>query len=141
LDRSLKIETSLCDLKDMNRLITLERLANAGHFQNNRQMTAILCYDCNPRLLLVIHSMTHLEKLILWECVNLTLTEDVLQLFRSCPKITELRISLFDPKRVECQRLNEMNEDAKNELRSGFQRLVELDWTVYSCPVFQEIFT
>jgi hypothetical protein len=94
------------------------------------------------RLFQVICSMNNLEKLHLLEC-NLTLTEDLPQLFRSCPKLTELRVRLSDSNRVDRERFERMNEHLKNELRSGFQRLrlVEHHWVIDSFPEFQEIFT
>ena len=92
------------------------------------------------RLFQVIRPMNNLEKLHLLEC-KLTLIEDIRQLFRSCPKLTGLRVRLFDPNRVERERFKQMNEELKNELRSGFQRLFELHWIIDSCPVIQEIFT
>jgi hypothetical protein len=87
--------------------------------------------------------MTHLETLSLlnWK---LSLTEDLLQLFRSCPKLTELRLKLDD-----CHKL-EMNEELKNELRSGCQRLRLFDvefmsqWIhrdIECWPAIQGIFT
>jgi hypothetical protein len=79
--------------------------------------------------------MTELEKLNVFDW-NLRLTEDVPKLFRSCPKLTELRMKLASQK-------VEMNEGLKNELRSGFQRLrlFELNWCIDSWPLIQEMFT
>jgi hypothetical protein len=79
--------------------------------------------------------MTNLEKLNIFHW-KVTLT-DVPQLFRSCPKLTDLRLRL-----VESQKLK-IDEELKNELRSGFQRirLLELKWEIYSWPVILEIFT
>jgi hypothetical protein len=141
LDRSLEDRASYCDLKDKNRLI-LDRLADGECFQNNRRMIVKFTRPFISRLFRVIRSMINLEKLHLLEC-NLTLTEDLPQLFRSCPELTELRIRLSDLDQLERERLTKMNEDVKNELRSGFQRLrlLELHLTIYSCPKFQEMFT
>ena len=146
LDRSLTIRSEnviyYCDLKDMaqSRMIILERLADEGCFQNNRRMFVKSVRPFIARLFQVIRPMNNLEKLHLLEC-KLTLIEDIRQLFRSCPKLTGLRVRLFDPNRVERERFKQMNEELKNELRSGFQRLFELHWIIDSCPVIQEIFT
>jgi hypothetical protein len=80
--------------------------------------------------------MNNLETLSLSGC-EVTLTQDLPQLFRSCSKLTELRIKL-----VASQKL-EMNEKLKSELRSGFQRLklFELDWGTNSWQIVKEIFT
>jgi hypothetical protein len=139
LDRSLKDGKSYCNRNDISRLIILERLKDGGYFQNNRRMFVKFDRRNIARLMRVICSMNNLEKLHFLEC-NLTLTEDLPQVFQSCPKLTVLHIQLSDPNRVERERLNEMNEHLKNELRSGFQRLVELHCVSYSCPAFQEIF-
>jgi hypothetical protein len=81
--------------------------------------------------------MTQLEKLSLsvW---TLTMTEDVPKLFRSCPKLTELHVRIH-----ESQEKLEMNEELRNELRSGFQRLrlLVLDSLINSGPAIQEILT
>ena len=93
-------------------------------------------WPSNRQLFRVIGSMNNLETLSLFEW-NLTLTEDVPELFRSCPKLTRLRLKL-----VESQKL-ELNEELKNDLRPGFQRLrrFEFDWDMNSGQVVQEIFT
>jgi len=140
LDRSLKDGQSYCNRNDMSRLIILERLKDGGYFQNNRRMFVKFDRQIIARLMRVICSMNNLEKLHFLEC-NLTLTEDLPQVFQSCPKLTELHIQLSDPEGVERERLNKMNEHLKNELRSGFQRLVKLHWIIVSCPIIQEIFT
>jgi hypothetical protein len=136
LDRTLNDGTMNCKLEDENRLITLERLVDGGYFQNNRQMIVSSWWPSIARLFRVIRSMTNLEKLSLLEW-KLTLTQDLPQLFRSCPKLTELRLRLFESQELE------MNKFLKNELRSGFQRLrlLELNWRIDSWPVIQEIFT
>ena len=131
--------TSHRDLEDESSLIILERLAESGYFQNNRRMFVKFDSPFITRLIRVIRSMKNLEKLHLLQC-NLSLTEDLRQLFRSCPKLTDLRVRLSDPKRVDRKRFNRMNEILKNELRSGFQRLVVLHWITYSCPAFHEVF-
>ena len=134
LDRSLKDQTSTLIHKSC--LIALDGLLNGGYFQNNRQLLASPWFSSNSQLLRVICSMNNLEILSLLEC-QLTLTEDVPQLFRSCPNLTELRSRLFESKKLE------MNEELENELRSGFQRLqiFELRWDIDSGPVSREVLT
>jgi hypothetical protein len=122
-------------------LTILKRLADGGFLKNNRQWIVCQRWTRGPWLNQVIRSMSNLEKVHL-EC-NLTLTEDLPQLFRSCPTLAELRVRLFDPSGVERERFKRMNEDFKNELRSGFQKLrrLELDGCIDLCSEFQEIFT
>jgi hypothetical protein len=117
-------------------MIVLERLADGGYFQNNREVIVNWCWPSVPRFSRFLHPMTKLEKLSLLKW-DLTLTEDVPQLFRSCPTLTELHLRLFESQKVE------MNEELKNELRSGFQRLqlLELHWFIDSWPLIQEMFT
>ena len=136
MDRSLIDRAFYYAHKYDNRLTTLERLADAGYFRNNRQLNVSYSWPSFPRLCRVIGSMADLETLSLLEW-ELTLTQDVPQLFRLCPKLTELRMKL-----VESQNL-EMNEDLKNELRPGFQRfkIFELKWDINSWPIIQEMFT
>ena len=133
INRSLKDGRYYCHPEDENSVITL---ADRGYFQNNRQMIASSWWPSIRRLFQAIRSMTRLEKLSLLKC-SLTLAEDLPLLFRSCPKLTELRLKL-----VESQKL-EMGEELKNGLRSGFQRLrlFELHWGIHSWPVIQEMFT
>jgi hypothetical protein len=138
-DRSLKDQTSILTYNPLihkSGLIALERLLNRGYFQNNRQMLVSPWFPSNSRLFRVICSMNNLEILnfLHWK---LTLTEDVPQLFRSCPNLTELRSRLFESQELE------MNEELKNELRPGFQRLrlLDLNWEIDSRPVLQEILT
>jgi hypothetical protein len=124
-----------CYLQDKSCLNTLEWLVDRGYFQNNLKMILSSWWSSIP-LFQVISSMTHLVKLSLLKC-NLTLTEDVPQLLRLCPKLTELHLSLSESQKLE------MDEDLKNELRPSFQRLriVELKWDINSLPLIQEIFT
>jgi hypothetical protein len=134
LDRSLNDGRIKCHREDDSRLNTLERLVERGYFQNNRQMILSSWRLSFRRLFQVISSMNHLEKLNLLEC-DLSLTQDLPQLFRSCPKLTELHLTLFG--------MLEMGEKLENELRSGFQRLrlLEFTWDTCSLPLIQEIFT
>jgi hypothetical protein len=116
-------------------LTILKRLADGGFLKNNRQWIVGVGWTRDPWLFQVIRSMNNLEKLNLLKC-KLTLT-DVPQLFRSCPKLTELHLRLFDRQNLE------MGEELKNVLRPGFQRisLFELVWEIDSWPVLQEMFT
>jgi hypothetical protein len=136
LGRSFIDRSSYPELKDESCRIILDQLADGGYFQNNRQLILSSWWSSISRLYQVISYMTHLEKISLlhWK---LTLAEDLLQMFRSCSKLTELHLKL-----VESQKL-EMGEELKNELRSGFQRLqlFELHWYIDSWPAIQEILT
>jgi hypothetical protein len=139
LDRSLEDGTSFSTSAPLicnSRLIALEQLVNGGYFRNNRQLIVNFWWPSNSQLFRVIRFMTNLEKLNLLDW-HLTLTKDVPKLFRSCPKLTELRLKLLESKKLE------MNEKLKNELRSGFQRLrlFELHWDIDSWSLIQEIFT
>ncbi len=141
-DRSLKNNPIYHEPIPESLLTILKRLADGGYIKNNRQWIMSVGWSRGPWLFPVIRSMNNLEKLHLFEC-NLTLTEDLPQLFQSCPQLKDLRIRLFDPNRVECERLKQMNEHPKNELRSGFQRLrlLKFYWGIDSWSVIQEIFT
>jgi hypothetical protein len=136
LDRSLDDRCYYFEDIHDSRLKVLERLATGGFFKNNRQMIVYFNWKSIPRLFRVLRCMNNLETLSLldWE---LTLTEDVPQFLQSCPKLTALRIRLLEIEKLE------MNNDLKNELRSGFQRLqlLELKWDTDSWPVIQDIFT
>ena len=136
-DRSLKNNGH----KNESLATILERLAAGGFLKNNRQWFVSYDWTRGPWLSQVIRSMSNLEKGH-FGC-HLTLTKDLPKLFESCPTLTELHITLSDPKRIERQRFEQMNEKNKNELRSGFQRLrlLELFWEIDSCPAIQEIFT
>jgi hypothetical protein len=160
-DRSLKDRTCHYVPLYESHMITLERLADGGFFKNNRQMIVDFCWPSLPRFFRVIRSMTNLEKIDLLHW-GLSLTEDLPQLFRSCPKLTELRLKLVESYKTEMReelknelkltelRLklvesfkSEMCEELKNELRPGFERLrlFELKWEIDSWPAIQEIFT
>jgi hypothetical protein len=137
LDRSLTYQTSNYFAHNSDdRLIILEQLVDGGYFQNNRQIIvpSCGCWPSIPRLFQKILSMTNLEKLLYLE---LRLAEDLPQLFRSCPKLIELRLKLVESPKLE------MNEKLKNELQPGFQRLrfFELEWGEHSWPGIPEILT
>jgi hypothetical protein len=136
LDRSWKDRTFEYRVKKEGHLVILKRLVERGLLKNNREFGVIFIPRSVPLILRVIRSMTQLEKLSLSEW-TLTLTEDVPKLFRSCPKLTELRLNV-----VESQEF-EMNEELKNELRAGFLRLrlLELEWYIDSWPAILEMFT
>ena len=111
-----------------------------GFFKNNRQMIleGSWSWPCIPRFYEVLRSMAHLEKLSLLNR-KLGLAQDVAELFRSCPKLTELHLKLDDWLNDRM----EIDEELKNELRSGFQRirLLELHWGNFAWPVILELFT
>jgi hypothetical protein len=140
LNRSLKDRCPYYDLEDESCLTILERLVAGGFFKNNRQMIVEISWrwPSIPRFYQVLRSMAHLEKLSLlnWK---LRLTQDVPKLFQSCPKLTELHLKLDDSLNLGL----EIDEELKNELRSGFQRirLLELHWDISAWPVIQELFT
>ena len=136
LTRSLEDRWHYCGLKYENHLITLGRLADRGYFKNNRQMIVNCCWPSIPALCRVIRSMTDLETLSLLEWKP-TLIEDVPQLFRSCPKLTEMHLRLLESSNFE------MGEEHKNEVRSCFQslKIFELEWDIVSCPAIQEMLT
>jgi hypothetical protein len=136
LNRSLKYRWPYYELTDKKRLIILKRLAAGGFFKNNCQMIVEISWrwPSISRFYQVLPSMAHLEKLSLlnWK---LRLTQDVPKLFQSCPKLSELHLKLDEGL--------EIDEELKNELRSGFQRirLLELHWDISAWPVIQELFT
>jgi hypothetical protein len=143
-DRSLTDETFDFDEQEHKNgssetcLIILERLVDRGFFQNNRQMVVKWDWPSIPGLFRIFRSMAELEKVNLFSC-SLTRTDHLPQLFRSCPKLIELHLSLYENPNLE------MNEELKNELRSGFQRLRLLELRSYIYPpqphIIQEIFT
>ena len=118
--RSLTIHRPADSAAKENLLLILQRLVEEGFLKNNRQFAI---FDCSrsPRFVEVIFSMNNLQKLDLWDC-ELTL-EQVAQLFQSCPKLIELHLKLST-----C----EMDEDLKDQLRPGIQRLqiFELEWYI-----------
>jgi hypothetical protein len=146
IDRSLKIHSifkldySISEgLKKQSRLITLERLADEGCFRNNRQFVVNFFRSFTVRLFRIICSMNNLEKLHLFECsLTHAAIKDLAHVFRSCPKLTELNLGL-----VKSSTKLEMNEELKNELRPGFERLrlLELDSFFNSGPAIQEMLT
>jgi hypothetical protein len=112
----------------------LERLAEKGYLQNNRQLIVENNFLTSPQLVEVISSMKNLEKLD----VDLTL-EDLARVFQSCSKLVELHITTDG-----CEML-EMAEHLKDQLRSVFQKLRCLDLLCFidngSWPVIQEMLT
>jgi hypothetical protein len=142
LDRSLSDQSYGDEPIYVNRLITLRRLADGGYFQNTRQMKATNRWPSIPRFFRVICSMTNLEKLELLGWKLILTEEDLVRLFQSCPKLTELHLRLRDSGRFDRHML-ETNEEVTNELRPGFERLrlFELQWHIDSWPVIQGIFT
>ena len=118
----------------------LERLAAGGFLTNNRQWFVGYEWTRGPWLSQMIRSLSNLEKVYL--DFNLTLTEDLPQLFQSCLNLTDLYIRSFDPNPVEHEWFEQMNEKLINELRLAFQRLRLLElWKIDLCSAMQEIFT
>ena len=107
-------------------MIIMERLADAGYFQNNREVIVGWGWPSVPRFFPVVRSMTNLEKLYLlnWE---LTLTEDLPQLFQPCPKLTELRLKLVKGQNLEMGANLKMSSDQVSrdfEFLNSFVKLV-----------------
>ena len=121
-----------------SRLNVLERLAGEGYLQNNQQLIEFESdYSDIPSFVTkVICSMKNLEKLKLENFLTL---EDLALVFQSCSKLIELNISAF---KFE---MDEIDEDVKNHLRPGFQRLRRLHLLCFidsdSWPGFQEMLT
>ena len=138
MDRSLNDENYRIPFSSEDESLrrTLERLAVGGYFQNNRKIFLICWWPSINQFCRVLCPMNNLEKLSLLHWA-LTLTEHVPQLFRSCPKLTELHLCLYERLKTE------INESLKIELRSGLQRLrlFELYCDINSGPVIQEMFT
>ena len=122
-NRSLMIVRTADYAITKSLLTSLEQLAEEGFFKNNRQLVVRFRSDwpLSPPLFGIIRPMINLEILKLWDC-ELTL-EQVAQLFQSCPKLIELHLKLST-----C----EMDEDLKDQLRPGIQRLqiFELEWYI-----------
>ena len=126
------------DDKGESLLIIVERLVDGGYFQNNRQMIVKFTWTFIARSFRVVCSMNNLEKLNLLKCVLTdTAMKDLALVFRSCPKLTELHLRLFEGQ------IFKKNEDLKNELRPGYQRLkiFELECWSISWPSIQEVLT
>jgi hypothetical protein len=109
-NRSLEVSIG-SDINFLNRLIA------EGFFNNNRQLAVSHCHSFSYLTYKLIRSMKNLETFHSSYLSYVTL-EDLACLFRSCPKLTQLHFRL--PERQE------LGEDLKNELRSGFQRLEHL---------------
>ena len=124
------------DLETNSLIKTLERLVDGG-FLNNCRVVVDYHWSRSSRFFRDICSMNNLEKLHLIDC-KLSL-EQLPQLFQSCPKLIELYFPLT------CKKF-EMDEEFKNQLRSGFQKIQRLylvKFTMYraSWPVIQEMLT
>jgi hypothetical protein len=139
VDRSLDIKVSSSALET-----TLERLLNIlGHLaekrilENSRKLIVGSDFSHNPRFIDVICSMKNLETLDLWNC-KLKL-EQLPCVFSSCQKLVKLVL-----RPLTCNNWG-MDEDLKNELRPGFQRLQSFRFKchIYNhmWPVIQEILT
>jgi hypothetical protein len=119
----------------------LERLADEGHFENNRELIVTFEGSRSSRLNELICSMKNLEKLHVFgnDLKLLKLIEALARVFQSCSKIIELNIAFWG---IE---MREVAEHLKNLLIPGFQRLRYFD--INCCveddawPVIQEMFT
>jgi hypothetical protein len=97
------------------------QLAEGGFLKNNRIFTLKeLDWSLNDRFIQDICSMKNLEGLDLLDC-ELT-REDLLSVFRSCPKLMELRIKTFRSSATS-KTIKPMNQEEYNELQLGFKRL------------------
>jgi hypothetical protein len=88
--------------------------------------------------------MNNLEKLDL--IYNELTLEDLAQLFRSCPKLNKLQLTNFQLRKEEEEKDEGIDEELKNQLRPGFQRLQHLNLIecvicINSWPDIQEMLT
>ena len=114
LYRSLKFNRP----PDENLLKILERLAEKGYLQNNRQLREFESDSFHiSSYSQVVSSMKTLETLELESYMSFG---DLARVFQSCSKLTELKITAFEFE------MEKMGEDLKSELRPGFQRLRRL---------------
>jgi hypothetical protein len=139
LYRSLKFNRP----PDENLLKILERLAEKGYLQNNRQLREFGSDSFHiSSYSQVISSMKTLETLELESYMSF---RDLALVFQSCSKLTELNFTAFEFE------MYGMGEDLKIELRPGFQRLrrLHLRWYIDSdslpvtqgCNYLQEMLT
>ena len=142
-DRSFEIAKS--DEKSLeareNCLKILARLAEEGIFENVSQLIVKSKRLFSPRFFQICCSMSNLEKI---EIRNPNVQfADVAHFFRSCPNIIELK--LVNMKVAFPFGEFEIDEDLKNQLKLGFQRLqrVELRCNVQysSREIFLQILT
>ena len=118
-----------------------KRLVEGGFSENNRQLAALELLNAYiPQLLDGICSMKQLKKLNVLRC-KLKL-EQLLRVFRSCPKLTELNLTYSE---LWVSEMLKMDGHLIKELRRGFQRLqhCELDCRIngISWPVIQQMLT
>ena len=115
-----------------------KRLVDDGVLKNNLEMS-VTCYSWShiPQLLENICSMKKLHTLELSNC-EITL-EQLSTLFRSCPDLVELSMELDVEQKLE------MDDNLKNDLRRGFQKLKILIFYGHidndSWPAIKEIVT
>jgi hypothetical protein len=121
-------------------LAILELQSKRGLFQNNRQLDMPLGLSHEPRFFSDICSMYKLEKLNL-KGSKLRIDYDLAHLFQSCLKLSELHLetSAWLPSKLK------MEEELKNHLRLGFQRLRLFELNCHfgsnAWPTIQEIVT
>ena len=125
----------------------MEYLVDRGFLENNRLLRVSLDWltmGANYRILRDICSMNNLEKLDL--IYNELTLEDLALLFRSCPKLNNLQLTNFQLNKQEKEKDEGLDEELKNQLRPGFQRLQHLNLIKCgicsdSWPVIQEMLT
>jgi hypothetical protein len=132
LYRSLKFKR----LPDESLFRFLERLAEEGYLQNNRQLIVTFDCSCSSRFVELIFSMKNLEKLNLFDS-DLTL-EVLAHAFQSCSKLIDVNI-------MSTYGILQMPEHLKNQLRPSLQRLRYFDFRCSidndSWPVILEMLT
>jgi hypothetical protein len=113
-----------------------ERLVEGGFLTNNRKLYVRCHLSHFPQFQRYICSMKKLENLTLSCEMKL---EQLLPLFRSCPKLVRLNFKLISSEKLE------LDEQQKNVLVQGFQRLEDLWFKIHidndSLPVIREMLT
>jgi hypothetical protein len=113
-----------------------ERLGDGGFLTNNRKLFVRCHWSHFLQFQRYICSMKKLEILTLSCGIKL---EQLLPLFWSCPKLVRLNFKLIASEKLE------LDEQQKNELVQGFQRLEKLWLKSHidndSLPVIREILT
>ena len=113
-----------------------ERLGEGGFLTNNRERSVKCHWSHIPRFHQYICSMKKLGILRLFCEMKL---EQLVPLFRSCPKLVHLHFKLIVSGKLE------LDEPQKNVLIQGFQRLEHLRFECHidndSWPVIREMLT
>jgi hypothetical protein len=135
-DRSFTISYAPRDFYEAS--VIFELLAKNGCLNNNCALnTSYALRSYIPCFLGNICLMSKLETLNFWGCE--IKVEEVVPLFRSCPKLVELYLRLNVSEKLK------MDERLKNELGRGFQRLRLFELLCHiensMWPVIQEMLT